>query len=506
MLQREYGMEEAAPRKMLGRASMAGGGTLYQQGISFLMGMIVARVVGAAHYGVYNLARNLTDALLIMTRLGLEIGLQRYLGEAGDPADRTHRLIVLRQLRIIAATVALVPGVLIGLGLGQVMQDHVYHYTGFAQVLLCLALALPFATDLAVLGGAYRGVLRLGPSVLAESMLMPTVRLILTIALFALGLRLWAVVLATAAGSLIASVWLALRAHRDFGAPPLRVAGTADSWKEARRVIRYSVVLAAAVLIATLAASMDVFMLGHFAPAAELGRYTLAKTLVVVIGLGAAAFNQSLGALVANRYSRGDLPGMVQVMSAAIRWIALGTLPALAIFVFWGSQLIRVFGASFVISSGVIGMLAAGQSVQALFGPAGWALSMTGRHLLELKILAAGLLLSIVLCLLLVPGMGQTGAALAILSSITATNALRLLCIRQTLRTLPYDLNLLLAAAATLGLAWMIRSVVDWLIAPGVLSTVAGIALFMLLYGAPCWRRLRATLMGNGAQPVAGHV
>jgi UPF0716 family protein affecting phage T7 exclusion len=71
---------------------------------------------------------------------------------------------------------------------------------------------------------------------------------------------------------------------------------------------------------------------------------------------------------------------------------------------------------------------------------------------------------------------------------------------------LPYDLNLLLAAAATLGLAWIIRSVVDWLIAPGVLSTVAGIALFMLLYGAACWKRLRATLMGNGAQPVAGHV
>lgn len=505
MLQREYGMEEAAPRKMLGRASLAGGGTIYQQGISFISGMIVARVVGAAGYGVFNLARSLIDAMLIMTRLGLEIGLQRYLGETSGAADRSHRLVVLRQLRIIAAVVALVPGILIGLGVGQVMQDHLYHYAGFAQVLLCLALALPFATDMAVLGGAYRGVLRLGPSILAESMLMPTIRLILTVLLFALGLRLWAVVVGTAAGSLIASVFLALRAHRDFGTPPLRVAGNAASWAEARRVIRYSVVLAAAVLITTLAASMDVFMLGHFAPAADLGRYTLAKTLVVAIGLGASAFNQSLGALVANRYFRGDLPGMVQVMSAAIRWIALGTLPALAVFVFWGSQLIRMFGSSFAISSAVIGMLAAGQSVQALFGPAGWALSMTGRHLLELKILAAGLLLSIVLCLLMVPGMGQTGAALAIFSAITATNLLRLLCVRHALKALPYDFTLLLAAAATLGLAWITRTVVDWFIAPGILSTVVGIGLFLPLYGAACWKR-RAALMGNGVQAVAGHV
>jgi len=36
MLHKEYGMEEAAPRKMFGRASLAGGGTVYQQGVSFV--------------------------------------------------------------------------------------------------------------------------------------------------------------------------------------------------------------------------------------------------------------------------------------------------------------------------------------------------------------------------------------------------------------------------------------------------------------------------------------
>jgi O-antigen/teichoic acid export membrane protein len=415
-------------------------------------------------------------------------------------------LIVLRQLRIIAALVALVPGILVGLGVGQLIQDHIYHYAGFAQVLLCLALALPFVTDLAVLGGAYRGVLRLGPSILAESILMPTVRLILILVLFALGLRLWAVVVGTAAGSLIASIFLALRAHRDFGAPPVQTDASARSWAEARRVIRFSVVLAATVLVATLAASMDVLMLGHFAPAADLGRYTLARTLVVLIGLGASAFNQSLGALVANRYFRGDMPGMLKVMSETIRWIAVGTLPALAIFVFWGAQLIPIFGASFTISPIVIGLLAAGQSVQALFGPAGWALSMTGRHVLELKVLLGGLLLSVMLCLLLVPAMGQVGAALSTLTAMSLTNVVRLACIRYTWKALPYDITLLFAAAGTLGLAWMIRTLVDSFIAPGFLATAAGIGLFVLAYGAVCWRRLRAILTGGGVQAVAGHV
>ena len=120
-------------------------------------------------------------------------------------------------------------------------------------------------------------------------------------------------------------------------------------------------------------------------------------------------------------------------------------------------------------------------------------------------ILSGGLLLSIVLCLLMVPDMGQIGAALAIVSAIAATNLLRLLCVRQTLQALPYDFTLLLAAAATLGLAWVTRTAVDWFIAPGILSTVVGIGLFMLLYGAACWMR-RAAWMGNRVQAVASHV
>jgi O-antigen/teichoic acid export membrane protein len=131
---------------------------------------------------------------------------------------------------------------------------------------------------------------------------------------------------------------------------------------------------------------------------------------------------------------------------------------------------------------------------------------MTGRHLLELKILVTGLVLSVLLCFFMVPRMGQFGAAVAICSAITATNLLRLLCIRRTLHALPYDLTLLFGAIATLGLAWTSRTLVDWLIEPGITRTATGVALFMFVYGITCWKRLRAILTGGGVQAVAGHV
>ncbi len=478
---------EATPRKLLGRASVAGAGTIYQQCIAFASGMLIARVLGAADYGIFNLARSLVDTTSILTRAGLDIGLQRHFGETRLAADQAARLRVLHQLRLVTALLAVLPVAAVGLGLGRALETHVYHHAGFAQILLCVALMLPFLTDIGVLGGAYRGVLRPVPAILAESVLLPTARLLLIVLLFLAGWRLWAVAVGTTAGSVLAAAWLAWRAHRDF---PSR-ASPGESWQGARRVIRYSSVMAAAVLVTTLTATMDILMLGRFVPAEQLGQYSLAKTLLLLIGFFAAAFNQGLGALVADRHLRGDRDGMLQVMSLTFRWITLGTLPVFAVFLFWGTELMRLFGPSFVVPQGVVTWLALGQLVVALLGPMGWVLSMTGRHLLEFAILAAGLLLVIVLTAIAVPAWGQLGAAVAAFIAVSFTNGARILWVRRTLSAFPFDARVLLLIAAGLALALAARWLSSHVGLEGFWRTACGIGLFVTCYAALGWRYLR---------------
>jgi len=475
-------VEEGSSRKLLGRASIAGAGAIYQQCVSFLSGLVVARVLGAADYGVFNLARILVDTSTVVTRLGLDIGLQRHFGEAGL-GDNARRLLVLRHLRLTASIVALVPIVAVALGLGTALENHVYHHPGFAGVLSCLALALPFVTDLGVLGGAYRGTLRPAPSIIAESVLMPTARLLVIIALFAAGWHLWAVAAGTTLGSVLASAWLSWRARRDFPVP----AADLHAWSEARRVIGYSSVLAMAVLVTMLTSTMDVLTLGRFGTAEALGQYSLAKTLLVLIGFFSAAFNQTLGALVAEKYFRNDRRGLVQVLSQTTRWIVLGTLPLFAVFLFWGSNLLLLFGPTFIVSQQVIALLAGGQFLLALFGSMGWALSMTNRHVLELAILVAGLLLSAVLCYVLVPAHGQAGAAMATFCSILFVNCARTVYARRVLHAFPYDANLLLIIAAGVALAFAAKLLAGVLGLPPFWSCAAGIGLFISSYAAWCW-------------------
>jgi O-antigen/teichoic acid export membrane protein len=478
--------DSAETRNIVKRASIAAGAGIYQQGMTFVSGLVIARVIGAGDYGVFNLARNLVDVAAIVTRLGLEIGLQRHFGEAVTQAERNRRCGILRPLRLIGFAVALLPIVAITFGLGHALEAVVYRYPGFEWILLCLALTLPFVTDLAILGGAYRGVLWVSRAVFAEAILLPTIRLAAIGALFVVGWRLWAVTAGTALASLLAAVFLAACARTDFRAEKAAEA----NWPEARRVIRYSAVMAAAVLVTTLASTIDVLMLGRFATADALGRYSLIKTLLLLMGLIGGAFNQTTGALVAARHSQADPAGIARVLSATTRWVVFGTAPLLAIFLAWGSSLTLLFGPSFIVSAGVTGWLAAGQFLRVVLAPPGWALSMTGKHTLELAILAGGLLVATVACALVVPEYGALGAAIATCAATALTNLTRVLVVRRNLGALPLDRDLAVITATAVALAIAI----DWLVArwqlPVEWHAVVGCSTFVAAYLAAAWQWL----------------
>jgi O-antigen/teichoic acid export membrane protein len=473
----------ADARSIVKRASIAAAAGIYQQGVTFVSGLVIARVIGAGDYGIFNLARNLVDVAAIVSRLGLEIGLQRHFGEAASSAECTRRCAVLAPLRLVAFAVALLPVVAVALGLGELLEAVVYRYPGFEWILLCLALTLPFVTDLAILGGAYRGVLWVSRAVFAEAVLLPTIRLVAVGVLFIVGWRLWAVTAGTMLAALSAATFLAVRARVDFGAETTAV----SNWPEALRVIRYSAVMAAAVLVTTLTATIDVFVLGRFATAAELGRYSLIKTLLLLMGLIGGAFNQTTGALVAGRHSRADPAGIVRVLSTTTRWVAFGTVPLLAMFLMWGSSLTLVFGPSFSVSAGVVGWLAAGQFLRVVLAPAGWALSMTGRHVLELEILAAGLIVAALVCALVAPEYGTLGAAVATCAATGLTNLTRALAVRRNLGRLPFGRDVVVITAT--GIALAMAS--DWLAARWHLSgewrAVVGGCGFVVAYVATVW-------------------
>jgi O-antigen/teichoic acid export membrane protein len=464
-------------------ASIAATGIIYQQGLSFLSGLIIARVVGAADYGVINISRNLVLAALTFTNLGLNLGLQRYFGASQSRAELEGRFSVLLRLRQAAFAVSLVPVAALALGLGSLLESTVYRFDQFASVILWTAVALPFLSDLAVLGGAYRGVVRLAPTIIGELVLMPTLRLALILAMFAFGMRLWAVVIATSVAAVFADAYLALRARADF-APRHDIELSVR--REVMGVIRYSVVLAGSVAVMNLTRTIDVLILGHYVSPADVGKYTLIQIMLLLIGVFGSAFGQSIGARVAERYAAGDRAAMERLLALNLRWIALVAAPLFALFVFWGVQVALIFGPSFVLDPSVFFWLAAGSLAAALFASAGYSLSMTGHHVAELRVLILGLALTAALCAVLVSSHGAQGAAIAAFIGVVVVNLGRLVVVWRKMRIFPLDRGTPAIIAISVLLGWFCARAEDTL-GGGVLAAVGSILLFALLYLCVAW-------------------
>lgn len=473
------------PNSRLARgASIAAGGMIFQQIVSFLSGLIVARVIGAAEYGIFNLARNLVQIASIVTRLGLDLGLQRFLGAASTAVEIAVWRDRILTLRILAAAGSLVICFAVAFGFGDFLEAHVYRYEHFAWVLTVVCLSLPFLTDLGILGGAYRGIKHLGPSVLAEFVLLPVFRLGIVLLLFAIGWRLWAAVVGGTVGALLASIYLTIRAKSDF---PASDALSTGHLRECRNILGVSVVLAGAMLVTMLTRSVDMLFLGHFTTAAAVGQYALAQMMLLVVSLFGNAFGQSLGPLVAERHGAGDLSGMGQLLCTNSRWVALATCPLYAVFLTWGHDLAFLFGPTFDISQPVLGWLGASTLLITIVASNGYALSMTGRHRGEFLLLLVGLALATLFCAFAVPRWEQVGAAAATFVALALVNGLRIWRVQRLFKVRTLDFSVVAIVLLNVGFALTLGWLLEMLIESTLIRVPLGIATFVALSLAGAW-------------------
>jgi O-antigen/teichoic acid export membrane protein len=451
----------------------------YAKVVSFVVGIVIARVIGANQYGMFNVARSVLESCGVVTPLGLDLALQRHLGSA--PERLSSRLRQLPFFRLLTFSIAIIPPALAATGLSSYVEQSIYRYPDFANVLLVTLIALPFATDIAVLGGAYRGVLNPAPFMLANFVVQPTVRLIIMGLMFVFGFRLWAVVVATCASYIISWAVLALVARKDLGG-----SGTQDQWDwpDIRSVLLYSPSLGASLVFFVWIRSADSLFLGHFGSATDVGQYAAILMVAQLIGLLGDALGQTLGPRIALRYWNNDLAAMEDLLAENIRRITLVSAPIFAAILFWGDRIDLVFGPTFAVDARVVALVAARVFLQTIFGYSGFALSMTGWHVRETMLLGCGFLLSVIACAMLVPLFGQLGAALASFTTISMINFVRYALVLRMFRIRIIGKPVITTTALAVATAGIVRLLLRPIDDRTLLFTVFEATVFLTLFAA----------------------
>lgn len=377
--------------------------------VSFGAQVVLARSLGTETYGVYIYAYNWMIVLLLLCRAGFGTASLRFVASFAAREDWS----LLRGYLRTAYTAVLLATLLVGSSTAAVVWGLEARIDGaLRQTLFVACLAFPVYAFLQVGGYVLRGFKRVLLSQAPGAVLQPAL-------LGAGALALWylapealdaptAMALNLASGGVaLAVTYLALR----------RVVPDALRNAVPRSERPYWLRVAGPLLLINgvniAMQRTDILLVGGLLGASEAAIYASASRIATLIQFGLAAVNAWAAPLISDLQARGDRRGLQRLLWLAARGIFAFTLPLAAGVALFGHELLGIFGPEFPAAYTALVILAVGQVVNALVGPVGTLMTMTGNQDTAAWILALHAVLNLALNVILIPRFGIEGAAVA---------------------------------------------------------------------------------------------
>jgi O-antigen/teichoic acid export membrane protein len=160
-------------------------------------------------------------------------------------------------------------------------------------------------------------------------------------------------------------------------------------------------------------AHADVLMLQQFRPPEDVAVYYAAAKTLALVSFIHFAISATTAHRFATYHAAGDRAGLSVFLRQAIRWTFWPSVIACALLLAAGQPLLRLFGSDFASGYHLMFILAIGLLARAAIGPMERMLNVLGEQRLCAYACASAFAINIGLCVLLIPHMGATGAAIA---------------------------------------------------------------------------------------------
>jgi len=398
-------------------------------GLTFIATMLLARLLGAAGYGVYAYVYSLITVLSIPSQFGLPPLVLRETakGIARNEPALVRGIWVWSGRFVALASLGLV---LVG-GVGAWIwraRFHGVYLTTFAWALLLV----PLVALGNLRGAALRGLRLVVQGQLPENLIQPCALTVLLAIVLLLGYspspaQAMACQVAAAAVAFGVGAWLLVRAT------PAEVRQIRPRF-EGHLWLRSVLPLALIGAMRLINKNASVLILGLFVPPDQIGIYRLAVQISVLASLGLLAMNMVVAPRFAGLYARRDTERLQRLVTSSARAILGFNLLVTLGFALLGRWFLRVFfGTEFVAAYLPLMILLVGQFVNSAVGSVGVLLNMTGHE----QDAAWGMLVSavvgVLLNLLLVPLAGVAGAAVGTGGGLITGNVLLWWMVRRRL-------------------------------------------------------------------------
>lgn len=199
-----------------------------------------------------------------------------------------------------------------------------------------------------------------------------------------------------------------------------------------RNVLAVSLPLATTTALLTVLATVDLWVLGAFRPAAEAASYGVAVRTATLVAMPLLVIYGVLGPVIASLYASGELKKLERTIRGTTLAASVPSLILAGGFVVAGSPLLAfVYGEHYRAGGPALALLSLGQFMSVLTGVCGLLLAMTGHQRLLLTITLASVVLTVVALLIVVPVGGMIGAAVISAVGVAGQNVALMIAARR---------------------------------------------------------------------------
>ncbi|MBX3479986.1 MAG: polysaccharide biosynthesis C-terminal domain-containing protein [Caulobacter sp.] len=388
-------------------------------GAAYLLSAFLAHTLGASGFGLYSFVISVVTILTIPALFGLPTLVAKEM--AAGVAKGDYSLIeglVRRSRQFVSVSSALM--ILAGLGYLAVTSED-----GIRSIDPTYLWAIPLVALISWAGitaASLRGLGRVAESQWPEQVLRPVTLLILA------GVFVWlnkaaftpAVAIALTVASAILSLSVNLFQWRRN--KPEALKGVAPQYADGRW-IKTIIPMGLTVGILVLNAQVGIVLIGLLSSHADVAIFRVSSQTAQLCALGYTAVIMNVAPRIAAASARGDISQMKNtILQGAVFATAFAIPPALIMVLAGGRLLSFLFSPPFSAGWSSLSIMAVGQVLNAAFGCASVTLNMTGHERDCTKAFFLGLAAQVLLCVVLIPSFGVTGAAIASVAGVLVSN------------------------------------------------------------------------------------
>ncbi len=398
-------------------------------GLAFATQVLLARALGATNYGEYVVAWGWIMLFAVAATAGHGTAALRYTSQYLGAEDwpRLRGYLTVAMISVAAASTAFASFVI-----ATTHASTPWALSPMARVLAIGALVVPLQAALLVASSVIRGLRAVVSSQIPLSVVQPLA--LMTMAATALTLRL-------DASASVAMIWAAISALLalvvSIGIAVSLIPPAVHAHPALRETSEWTRVAFPLFLITVLNMVLqraDVLIVGASLGSESAAVYAAANRLSLLVSFGLTAVNAWVAPAIADLHARGEHVPLQRIVHLAARAITALTVPLAAVTALAAGPLLSAFGSGFEAGQSSLRILCIGQVVNALLGPVGFLMTMTGNQSEAARILSVAAILNVVLCVLLTPLLGIEGAAVGTSSAQVLWNIWMSLTVWRRLR------------------------------------------------------------------------